>query len=363
MPKNKNALIRYRILDKLLSDKHHYYTRNDLWEKCNSKLVEMGYSPVTKRTVELDLHNMDTEFDQISIEWDFLADGKHIIRYEDQTTSIFTPKFTHEEERFLSELFRMLGGFSGLEGFECLSNIQERISNDRQLQLNGNNKPILSYSRNPYLSNEKGAAVSNAIPGLYQAIVNKTTVVVQYKQFCTEDTSSLTVCPYMLKQYNDRWYLICQCIDPQADNLYNLPLDRIFSYEEHPEIDYEECRYDINERFEDIVGVTYYQNTSIERIPFAISKEKAPYIITKPIHGSQTLLPESEQQRMKSIYPELDGYIFFYIECIPNNELKELLFSFDKEIVVLHPGIRSEIMGEMLRQMELYNAITQKDER
>lgn len=56
-------------------------------------------------------------------------------------------------------------------------------------------------------------------------------------------------------------------------------------------------------------------------------------------------------------YPELNDYVFYRIECIPNNELKEIFFSFDKDIVVLHKGIQTEIYNEMFRQLNLYNAV------
>lgn len=80
MPSNKNAVVRYKILDELLSNKHRYYTRKELHEICNKKLVEKGYPEVTKRTIELDLHNIEAEFDDILIDWDFYIDGKQIIR-------------------------------------------------------------------------------------------------------------------------------------------------------------------------------------------------------------------------------------------------------------------------------------------
>gem|GEM_PF-5799864 len=32
MPTNKNAFIRYKYLDRLLSDRHHYYDRSNLTE-------------------------------------------------------------------------------------------------------------------------------------------------------------------------------------------------------------------------------------------------------------------------------------------------------------------------------------------
>jgi len=37
MPTNKNALIRYKYLDELLSDQRHYYDIHDLTEICNNK--------------------------------------------------------------------------------------------------------------------------------------------------------------------------------------------------------------------------------------------------------------------------------------------------------------------------------------
>ena len=44
MPANKNAVVRYRILDELLSDRHHYYTRKDLLEKDVSFKLKFYYS-------------------------------------------------------------------------------------------------------------------------------------------------------------------------------------------------------------------------------------------------------------------------------------------------------------------------------
>ena len=55
MPTNKNALTRYKFLDEMLSDRHHYYDIHDLTDKCNRKLTDAGYFPVTQRCIEKDL--------------------------------------------------------------------------------------------------------------------------------------------------------------------------------------------------------------------------------------------------------------------------------------------------------------------
>lgn len=59
MPTNKNALIRYKYLDRLLSDHHHYYDIHDLTEKVNDMLYEDGFPEVTQRCIEKDLNTLE----------------------------------------------------------------------------------------------------------------------------------------------------------------------------------------------------------------------------------------------------------------------------------------------------------------
>ena len=62
MPTNKNALIRYKYLDRLLSDHHHYYDIHDLTEKVNEYLDGERLKTVTQRCIEKDLLNMQGLF-------------------------------------------------------------------------------------------------------------------------------------------------------------------------------------------------------------------------------------------------------------------------------------------------------------
>lgn len=178
MPANKNAVVRYQILDELLSDKHHYYTRKELCDKCNKKLVEKGYPEVSKRTIELDLHDMDLEFKDIAIDFDFVKDGKHIVKYEDPSKSIFTKKLSDEEALFLNEVLNTLGQFSGLDGFEWLDSLQTRLqqASSESEAVHGEQRTIISFSKNPYLNTGSGEPVANALAGFFVAISNKTVV-------------------------------------------------------------------------------------------------------------------------------------------------------------------------------------------
>ena len=85
MPTNKNALIRYRFLDELLSSRVSYYTREELWNKVNERLV----SPVSKRCIEKDLVDIQDEW---GIDYEEIIDeyGKRRIHYADKSFSIFS---------------------------------------------------------------------------------------------------------------------------------------------------------------------------------------------------------------------------------------------------------------------------------
>lgn len=61
MPKNKNAMTRYQILDELLSNRYHDYSMGDLTDEVNRRLADMEEEPVTRRCIELDIKYLEYE--------------------------------------------------------------------------------------------------------------------------------------------------------------------------------------------------------------------------------------------------------------------------------------------------------------
>ena len=64
MAQNKNALIRYRTIDKCLQNSYRQWTLDDLIEACSDALYEYEGkdSDVSKRTVQLDIQMMSQKF-------------------------------------------------------------------------------------------------------------------------------------------------------------------------------------------------------------------------------------------------------------------------------------------------------------
>ena len=122
-----------------------------------------------------------------------------------------------------------------------------------------------------------------------------------------------------------------------------------------------ECEEELSERFEDIVGVTLYEDRPVEHIVFWVSDRSRGYIETKPIHASQTPIRKENEQMLRAKYPMLEGGMFFSIDCIENYELIALLCSYGSNLIVLEPQkIRDAICERVSQMLDNYNKVVKK---
>lgn len=338
MATNKNALIRYKHLDTLLSDRHHYYDINDLTEKVNQLLQDEGFQTVTRRCIEKDLVYL-TERPFCAPIKRFKHNGKNCVAYKNPSFSIFIQEMSREERHLLRELLNTLGQFDGLDNFEWLDKFKSGLGNTR--------RQIISFSNNPYLKN------SNLLGTLFDFISSEVVICLSYHTFVDPTVRSIAFHPYLLKQYNDRWFLLGAADDD--GKILSFALDRIDNVEPLPEKKYAPSPDNLSDRFEDIVGVTLYEDRPIEHIVFWASDASKDYITTKPIHESQTSIKGEAENKLRGKYPQLDGGAFFSIDCIQNYELIRELCSFGKELIVLEPSsIRDEAFKRISMMVDKY---------
>lgn len=341
MPTNKNALIRYKYLDRLLSDRHHYYDMRDLAAKVNSMLEDDGFKPVTRRCIEKDVENLTFAPFRADIET-FRKDGKTIYRYRKPSFSIFREELSREEVNLLREMLNTIGQFEGLDHFEWLDKLKADLDVKRHRQ-------IISFSNNPYLKN------SNLLGTLFDNISNKVVIRLSYHTFADEAIRSIDFHPYLLKQYNERWFLLGAADTDKK--ILTFALDRIDNVVPLPERKYEKCPEDLADHFEDIIGVTFYEDRPVEHILCWVSDAARGYVDSKPIHGSYTPLRGDKEQQMRSNYPRLEGGMFFTLDCINNYELIRELTSYGKDLVVLSStgSVADDIRKRIREMLEQYN--------
>ena len=141
--------------------------------------------------------------------------------------------------------------------------------------------------------------------------------------------------------------------------ILTFPLDRIDEVKALPEKKYVECVEDLAERFEDIVGVTLYEDQPIEHILCWVSDASKGFVDTKPIHGSYTPIKGEKDAQLRQEYPQLEGGMFFTLDCIPNYELIRELCSFGKELLVLCSDgtIADDVRKRILEMNEKYSQL------
>jgi predicted DNA-binding transcriptional regulator YafY len=352
MPANKNAVTRYYILDKLLANRYHNYSTEDLCRLVNEELEERELH-VSRRTIELDLHYLEYEspfvaeiehyqIDDVSPRT-FKTIKKSCHRYADPSFSIFTQKLTDDEKYLLGEAFTLLGQFDGLPNLEGLERLREslKVNTDRQ---------IVSFTKNPL----EGKSL---LGELFTAISQRQVVELHFHKFDTPETDrSVVVYPYLLKEYNRRWYLIAAAED--TGKILSFALDRMDKFVPLPARRYKEYDGDLNECFEDIIGVTLIEGSPLQTIVFWVSNRSKDYVATKPLHESQRHYKRDREKELRQQYPMLDGGAFFSINCIENYELIRELSSFGKDLLVLSPAdIQKKVCDRVTSHFQAYQLL------
>ena len=365
MPSNKNAVIRYMFLDQMLSDRHNKYTCEDLRKKVNERLEEAGFPLIGgdsrdyerfkrsgRRVIQLDLLALQEAPFNMEIDSSEKIDGSPVYRYADQTQSLFSKQLSDDEKRLLQEVLNTLGQFSGLDSFDWLNDLQNKLNDREAFGRNGFDndtrqpRKIISFSTNEFLAGKDYLGV------LFSFISNRKVVDVIYQPF-GETERTIRLYPYLLKQYNDRWYLIGT---PVGDNQYaydkdfylNLALDRIKGVLAVEHVDYIDCEDGFEERYEDIVGITYIESDPYP-IVLAVEDTYVGYIETKPLHGSQFRYSSEQQLEFHHKYPAFDGYTFYGLRLKLNREFFNLVYRFGRNIILVDPP---EILDSIIKELE-----------
>ena len=333
MAKNKNALIRYIVLDRCFRSKYRRFYIEDLIDECNEVLYDHFGSghEVIRRQIFDDIKFMESDAGW-SIPLDRIQDGKKVYYRYSHKFSINERPLEDEEMDILAQAIQTLNRFKGLPQFEWMETLLTNLED--KFCLKGNTQSIIGFEQN-----QEYKAVRH-LDGLFKAIVNKQVLNLKYKTFNGVD-QSWTIHPYYIKQYNNRWFLFGY--NPTVSDLSVIPLDRIEIFTSADIRYIDNNSVDFDEYFKDVIGVTVPQNQKCWRILIKFDAYMYPYIKSKPIHGS-----------MKIVNDE-DGLV--EVNLKPNNELESLLFSFAEHCEVLEPQwLRNKISSRVASLAKKYQS-------
>ena len=326
MPVSKNALIRYKTIDRCLRNRYRKWTLEDLIEACSDALYEYEGRDegVSKRTVQLDIQMMRSE--KLGYNAPIKVVENKYYTYEDPDFSITESPLSPQDVEKMGEAVKVLRQLSGFQEFSGMEDIMGRLE-DRVNMAKEKTHPVIFFDKNDRL---KGLEF---IEPLHSAILAKHPVKLTYQSFKAKLPNSFVFHPYALKEFNNRWFVYGH--KPTVSYIMNLALDRIISMEEAPDEEFiESADFDPETWFNDLVGVTKYPTDRPERVLFWASAEETPYIKTKPIHSSQVVKETKE-----------DGSAVFELNVIVNRELVRLLFGYAEGLKVLYPRKLKHMMA------------------
>jgi len=333
MATNKNAIIRYQALDKCFRNPGRKYFIDDLIEACNEALWDLDpeSTGVQKRQVQYDISFMkDSRGYEAPIE--SYRDGKkRYYRYEDSNFSINSQPLNEKEAQQLKESLLTLSRFKGMPQFEWVEEIKARLDQSFKLTTE---EQVLSFDENPFLTGRE------YIGELYNAIINKQVLEIEYHPFKRDDSILFTIHPYHLKQYNNRWFLFG--MNNEYQTITNIALDRIKAMKESKIAYLPNTEINFEEFFEDVIGVTIPEDKTLHKVILKIDNKLWPYIKTKPIHGSQK--PPKEEN---------DAYAIIELELMLNYELESIILSYGEQMEVLEPKVLRDNISSKIKRMKL----------
>ncbi len=280
MAVNKNALVRYKVLDRCFRNLGKRYFIEDLMEECSAILSEISPLPnsISRRQIFEDMTFMESKAGW-SIELERRREGRRVYyRYSDPSFSIDKMPLNELEINELESASLILSQFRGMPQFEWLNELLPKLG--QEMAAKDAAPAIIGFDNNPYLKGiEHLEALSNAV--LYKSVLK-----IDYQPYEDDVPFEVEIHPYFLKQYNNRWFLFGYNPANRRYN-WNLAMDRIVKireiggkYHKNTEIDWEQY-------FDDIIGVTRPEHGIVEEVVLRFYGRTSRYIEAKPLHGSQ----------------------------------------------------------------------------
>lgn len=336
MAQNKNALIRYKTIDKCLQNRYRTWTLDELIEAVSEALYEYEgkENPVSKRTIQLDIQLMRSE--KLGYNAPIVVYDKKYYRYDDEEFTITDIPLTETDINVLTETVSMLKQFKDFSLFNDVSDILQRLE-DKIYAEKSHTQPVIHLDKN---ENLKGL---HFLDELYQAIIKKVVLKITYKSFTSRDENTFLFHAFILKEFNNRWFLIGK--KRSKAPISNLALDRIISIDYDFQTPYIEENFDAEKFYKNVVGVTVNTGLNPRKIELWIDSINAPYVITKPLHNSQRLIQSND-----------DGSIIIHLLLIENYELERLLLGFGNGLEIIKPErLRNRFKMILEKSIEKYN--------
>ncbi len=334
MPAIKNALLRYRVIDRSIrNDYKPFPSKENLRQACEEELFgSSDGSNICHSTIEKDIFAMRMEHDA-PIKYSKAERGYF---YTDKNFSMDDIPLTDSDISAIKAATTILNQFKNTQLFGQFQYAIDKILDRVEVSANKQNynDDFVHFESQPTVGGNE------FLSPILKAIKDKKSIQFNYKSFKSVQGSVRRVQPYLLKEYRNRWYLIGK--SELKDKILTFALDRmqnLICLETSFQLD---NSFSADVFFRHSIGITSYdgkpENIIIETRP-VLSK----YLISQPLHHTQKLIGEK------------NGIHTFSFDLLLSYELKMLLLGFGNDLKVVSPKtLSSDIKSTAKEILALY---------
>lgn len=301
MSKRESTLRCNLIVQKLRNHKYATFKEIQDYLQRESEIQEYNFN-VSKRTFQRDIQDIRSIWG-FDIQYDFSRQVYFINVNEDNETS-----------------GRIMEAF---DTFNAL-NVSERLNNSIHFDKRKPNGTELLY-------------------GILHAIKNKWQISFQYQKFWEDTTTVRVVQPYALKESKNRWYILVN--DTKDETLKTFALDRMSDLEISKKKFSLPKNFSADDYFRHCFDVERPNDEEPEEVILSFEPFKGKYIKTLPLHVSQQILVDNENE----LRVKLNVYISY--------AFKQEILSHGHEVRVIKPEkLINELKKELLSALKQYES-------
>ena len=330
MSYSKHAHIRYNILDYCF--RKRAFTFNQLHDYLNERLSYYYEGEVVSiRTLREDLKIFRDKEIGFGAP---LPEKARILKYDDLNFSIATKPLLAYEKYLIDGAQQLLERFENNPKYDKLAEALIKFQDEEQQ--GDDDSKILFYDHN---DEYKGIRF---LKPLHKAIRGKQVLNISYQGFYDEIPKVFEFHPYVLKQYNRRWFVFGY--NEQMDNeKWSIPLDeRLISFNIMDSIQYKPSQINWDNHFREMVGVVRPLDATLEKVVLKFYNGRGQYFKTKPFHPDFDEFFEKERKDQ------------VWFETIINRELIQQILSYGKDVEVLTPKSLIELLEVHVSELNSY---------
>lgn len=335
MPAIKNALLRYRIIDRSIRNEYNPYpTKEQLRQACEEEIYGTSEGlHICHSTIEKDIFAMRMEHDA-PIAYSKREKGYY---YTNDEFTMDDVPLTEKDISAIKAASTILHQFKSTSLFSqyqfAIDKILDRAVTSQQKFSNTENN--IQFETLPTISGNE------YLESVLEAIKKRNVLQFEYYNYIKDVKTIRRVHPYLLKEYRNRWYLIGK--SELKNKVITFGLDRISNLQTLENLFTVDSSFNPDYFFQHSIGITVFDEKPQEII-IKTNNILSKYLTSQPLHHSQQLTEVHNN----------GDHLFSYFLLV-TYELKMTILGYGSDCEVIAPlSLREQIVEEIKKVASKY---------